>query len=121
MSPDERFAYFVGKIADSDEVWGLHKDGWALAADNAGREMMPFWPEQEFAELSARDKWSGYAGRSISLGDFVNKWLPGLTRDGRLVAVFPTPSDNAVMVEPRLLQESIAEALKAYGEDSDDI
>jgi hypothetical protein len=44
------------------------------------------------------------------LQEWLKKWLPGMSRDKRLLAVFPTPRDQAVVVTA----ERLAEDLQAY-------
>jgi hypothetical protein len=39
-----RYEYLIKKVADSEEVWGLYDDGWAMSSDDKGRLLIPFWP-----------------------------------------------------------------------------
>lgn len=34
--PNIRYEYFIKKVADYEEVWGLYDDGWATAQDDDG-------------------------------------------------------------------------------------
>ena len=44
LPPAERYAHFVKRAADTEEVWSLRsRDGWALAGDSA-RQLIPVWP-----------------------------------------------------------------------------
>jgi hypothetical protein len=114
LPDDRRYEYFVKKIADWQNVWGLHGgSGWALAADDAGNQLIPFWPTAEFAQLCAQSEWEGYTPSPIALDIFMDKWLPGMMKDGRRLAVFPTPSGRGVAVEPtRLLLDLTSELEK---------
>jgi len=51
MSEDERYNYFIRKVADFEELWGLNDDGWALLGDNDDNRIFPVWPEKEFAVI----------------------------------------------------------------------
>ena len=60
MAPNERFRYFVRKVTDFSEVWGLYFEGWAMAASDSGQKALVFWPEKEFAEICATAQWKDY-------------------------------------------------------------
>ena len=49
-----------------------------------------FWPHPVFAEASAVAEWLGYKPRKIELDDWLEKWIPGMEEDRRMIAVFPT-------------------------------
>jgi len=57
--PEKRYAYFVNRVADWEEVWGLRNaDGWVMSATDAGQQVAPFWPFRAFAERAAVGSWS---------------------------------------------------------------
>ncbi|MFD2328955.1 DUF2750 domain-containing protein [Cohnella sp. GCM10020058] len=60
LSANIRYEYFIKKVTDSEEVWGLYDDGWAMSSDDNGRLLIPFWPKKEFAEYCAYEDWSNY-------------------------------------------------------------
>ena len=98
---EERYAYLVKRVADWELVWSLaDDDDWALAADGEGHELVPVWPHERFATGCATGNWAGYRPRSIEVSDWLHLWLPGLTRDGRLIAAFPTPGGQGVVITP---------------------
>lgn len=105
LSAKDRYAYFVRKTTDFEEVWGLYgPDGWATSDGNGSNRLsIPFWPESDFAELCATDEWMGMIPKSISLHEFIDRWLPGLKGDSRLVAVFPVTQGSVSIVEPEVL------------------
>jgi hypothetical protein len=96
-----RYEHLVKRVADWREIWGLaDANGWAIAADASEREALPVWPHARFAEACAIDAWAGRAPRSIDIAAWLERWIPGLIRDERLVATFPTPVDRGVLVSP---------------------
>ena len=61
LTASERYDYFIRKVADFEEVWGLKDaEGWALMGSEE-QVLFPIWSEKEFAELC---KW-----------DSLNKWV----------------------------------------------
>ena len=100
LSPAGRYGYFVTKVSQQGELWGLScSEGWALASGDDGRQAVPVWPHPAFALASAVGSWEGNAPELIKLEDWMSKWLPGLAKDGLQVAVFPTATARAVFVE----------------------
>lgn len=110
----ERYEYFIRKVSDFEQVWGLYNDGWATAGNNEGQKGISFWPEAEFAELCATDKWSNYEVKEIKLDVYLRKWLVGMHKDGIDAIIFSTPNDKGVFVKPDKLLKDINEELEQY-------
>lgn len=113
-SGEERFEYFIRKVTDFSEVWGLFDNGWATSSDKSGGTAIPFWPEKDFARLCASETWKNYAPRKIGIEDFLDKWLPGMEKDGSLAAVFPTPTDKSVFIEPNRLGSLLKKEMEQH-------
>lgn len=109
----ERHAYFVRKAADTQEVWGLHQDGWATA-HAGGKVAIPFWPEAEFAQACASGDWEHCQPRAIALGDFLSKWLPGMATNDQLAFVFPVPQGSASIAAPCDLLADLQQEAERY-------
>jgi hypothetical protein len=115
LSGSERYAYFVKKAADWEEIWSLKtEDGWVLAGDDQGNELVPIWPHQRFAIACATGNWRGSEPAPIELSVYLERWIPGMLRDRRLAAVFPTPTDKGVVVTPERLREDLEAELSLY-------
>ena len=99
LPAQQRYDYCVRRVADTQEVWGLHHDGWATAQVD-GKVAIPFWPEAAFAQACASGDWANFQPRAIALGDFLNKWLHGMARNGQLASVFPVPQCSASVAAP---------------------
>ena len=111
QSNDIRFKYFVKRVADWGEVWGLKgSDGWVMSADETGKQVAVFWPFAEFAELCSTGLWEGTIPTSISIEAYTTRWLPGLEKDGRLVGVFPNLLKQAAVINPMQLLHIINDA-----------
>lgn len=103
---EERFAYFVRKAADFEQVWGLYAEGWATA-DAGSTIALAVWPEPDLAAACAFGAWERHVPKAIPLGDFLTVWLPGMVRDSRAVVVFPTDRDTGLKVSPEAVHEAI--------------
>ncbi|GAA3934930.1 DUF2750 domain-containing protein [Chitinophaga oryziterrae] len=115
LSKEERFSYFVNKIVDFEQIWGLNNDGWAVLGSQENAVVMPFWPEENFAERCISEEWRGFRPQAISLQDFLDKWLPGMEKDNRLVAVFYFPElKENIIIPPQELKSAILREQEQY-------
>jgi hypothetical protein len=105
-----RYSYFLQRAVESGEVWGLDGEGWALALDDAGRDVLPLWPAPEFAALCARRLWSGFQPRAIKLEELLENVLPQLEEEGMPVGVFFTPEGQGHPVSARELIDALRAA-----------
>jgi hypothetical protein len=110
MSAPDRYSVFIDRVADWEEVWSLRSaNGWCLMVDDSGVEMIPVWPHERFATAFASNNSQEHAA-SIALDDWLDKWLPGMLKDGRQIAVFPVPSGHGIVVSPeRLMADLLAQ------------
>ncbi|MEN6316564.1 MAG: DUF2750 domain-containing protein [Clostridiaceae bacterium] len=114
LSGSKRYEYFIKKVADFEEVWGLYDNGWAVGESSDGNINIPFWPKKEFAQLCSKEAWTGYLPKRITLEDFMNNWLPGMNRDNRKPAIFYTEEDKGVVIEITRLLNDLEEELMKY-------
>ena len=114
LAGPDRYTHFVKKIADQQELWSLWNHGWVLASDDSGRELIPVWPNEKYAALCSEGRWAGSVPKLIELGAWMDRWIGGAKRDGRLIAVFPTTESRGVVVEPDQLATDIELELSKY-------
>jgi hypothetical protein len=112
----KRYSYFIKKVVDFEVVWSLYEDdGWAMFLDNDGKhEVLPVWPHARYVEACAKEIWAGYKPREIDINTFLEKWIPGMIDDKRLVAVFPAPDNTCVNVMPERLRDDLESELSLY-------
>jgi hypothetical protein len=111
----KRYSHLIKKVADQEEIWSLWKEGtWALAEDDEEHELVPIWPHSKYASLCAIGVWEGYEPKSIALDAWLNRWIPGMGRDERLVAVFPTPKDSGVVTDSSRIERGLRDELAQY-------
>lgn len=114
LDGSNRYKHFIKVIADTQEVWGLYKDGWALAGTEDNQKVFPVWPAKEYAELCAESEWGGYEAELISLDDFMNELLPTLKDDEVLIGIFYTPLNNGVTPEIEQILNDLEHELENY-------
>ncbi|MEH7013420.1 DUF2750 domain-containing protein [Neobacillus niacini] len=111
--PNIRYEYFIKKVADYEEVWGLYDDGWATAQDDDGNMLIPFFPKKEFAEYCAVNEWNKFKAEPIDIYEFIDKWLVGMKEDKVKPSIFPINEDS-VMVEIDVLLRDLNNELENY-------
>jgi len=115
LRASERYEYFIKKVADEQQLWSLRTlEGWVLAEDSEGRQVVPVWPHKLFAQLCATGMWTDCEAAVIELDVWLQRWIPGMDTDGRSVAVIPTPDDRGVVVDPTRLEAELLEELSQY-------
>jgi hypothetical protein len=114
LNAADRYKYLIKKAADQEVVWSLWSEGWAIANDDMGRSAIPIWPHAAYAEACAKGEWREYEPKQIGLDAWVARWLPGIKRDRRLVAVFPSLDDRGIVVEADVLARDLEEEVQKY-------
>jgi hypothetical protein len=114
LPPAERYAHFVKRVADTEEIWSLRgHEGWVLAGDGE-RELVPVWPHARYAAACATGVWSGAEPSTIALEEWLEAWSRGIARDGRGISVFPLPAGPGVVTEASRLRDDLLLELQQY-------
>lgn len=92
LDEKKRYEYFLKKIVDWEEVWGLFNDGWAMQSDENGNDYFPIWPAKEYADLNRSSEWKEYNSESFGIVDLVNELIPKLRESGVNLSIFPVKS-----------------------------
>ena len=115
LPAQRRYAYLVKRVVDWERIWSLGtEEGWALSGDDEGHELVPVWPHERFAAACAEGSWRGYEPRAIELSVWMERWVPGMQRDRRMVSAFPTPAGESVRVSPEDFENDLKEELALY-------
>lgn len=114
----ERYGYFIRKIADWREVWGIGVgDSWRFFTAENGEILVPAWPAEAYARLCCIGDWAGCSPKPIPLDDWLEKWIPGMLRDNRRVAAFPLPNGLGIPVDPNQVADDIRNELANFLDD----
>lgn len=108
LPAEERLRHFIKRIADWEEVWSLrNQDGWVLSSTNGADEIAPFWSHPDYARACATGQWIDCEPAPITLEAFQQRWLPGMSKDHRSVAVFSTPHSAGLVLSAETLSQAI--------------
>ncbi|WKL55843.1 DUF2750 domain-containing protein [Asticcacaulis sp. ZE23SCel15] len=76
---------FIVQIIKDGRVWGIRdKDGFPASTNMSGETAMPFWSSNRRAQtiIEKVPAYSGFEPEPIELPEFIDRWLPGLEKDG---------------------------------------
>ncbi len=117
LSAEERYGYLIRKVADAEEIWMLKDvDGFCTLGDDGTQPIIPVFPEAEFSQLLLIDDWANCEAVSLDADDFLDL-LDSLEEDGILIAGFPTPEFNTVVVSAADMKEHLLAELEQYEDD----
>ena len=104
---DVRYEAFLEMVHEAGSVWVLKDDEGCLIVTSDDEECLPVWPSEEAALACAIADWKGLEPLAVSMADWMEKWLPGMEKDNRVVAVFPNLAGESLVVEARELYEEL--------------
>lgn len=116
---EKRYEYFVKKVADTEEVYGLaDEEGWALIGDDdTDADIIPLFPHVESAErFRVENDFEEYGIGIVDVNELL-EWLDEMQTEKMLVAVFPNLEISGVVIAPERLKEDIMVELEKYDED----
>lgn len=116
MNGEERYDYFLGLVGEEREIWILvntENRFLKIESEDGAIAHLPVWPSAAFAAEYAKAS-GDLSPKSISLPDFFKKWVPGLTRDGLEVGVFPGLDDTLWITEPEELKRDLQDEMSSF-------
>ena len=114
LSSEDRYGYFIRKVADSEEVWIIKEEGkYVTLGDDSEQIIIPVFPEKEFADLLLNDDWEKCTVEKLDLHMFMD-WLDELQQDEVKIAGFPKNDFKAVVVEPEEMKNHLLFELQQY-------
>lgn len=103
MTDEELLEYFLFRIMETDEVWGL-KDGpqW-ITRHIGGQETLPVWPFKRFAVEAATGEWQHFKPSADAMEFFIYRTLDKQARQGVMIEIMPRASGPGCLVTPQRL------------------
>ncbi|MBQ0832375.1 MULTISPECIES: DUF2750 domain-containing protein [unclassified Marinobacter] len=115
-SGEERYDYFLSEVLEEREIWILVNSEsrfLSIVSEDDGVAHLPVWPSSEFAVEYAKGS-DDLKPKSISLPDFFKKWVPGLSKDGLQVGVFPGLDKTVWITEADELKKDLQDELSSF-------
>jgi hypothetical protein len=84
----ENHSRFIKRIIESEIVWALsNENGYAYAESNGDEDtpdVILFWSDKAYAKRAKQSNFPEFKETTITLFDFLYRWLPGMSGDGVL-------------------------------------
>lgn len=114
LPAEARYNYFIKRVADTEMVWGLYKDGWATTSDNYKRNSIPLWPAREYALVHCTGDWKDCSPRSVSVQEFLSDFSPYAQQSNYAPSVFFVEGVGGIDVDWDKLCNDIGIELEKY-------
>lgn len=114
MTAGELLDYFLLRIVETEEVWGISSgEGWMVYQQD-GQTIMPMWPYERYAAEKIDETWSNCQSVSVSLEYFIYEMLETLVADDVMIEVLPRiNSQPGCLASPHRLQDILEGILDA--------
>ena len=98
LDSKDRYGYLLRKVADFETIYLIadREEQYVMIGSN-DINVLPVWPEKEFAELFLTDTWKGYEVIEYDIYNFLD-WLDELEKEKVELAGFPNSEFNTVHV-----------------------
>jgi len=94
----QRLRHFFEKVVQARSMWGLYGEGWAMSETPDGQQVLPLWPEREYAERCIAEEWSNHHAREIDLDAALGMMIPTLREQGIQPGVFFSPEKGSINI-----------------------
>ena len=106
MTPGDRYDRLVEQVADTGRIWLLEDEaGLVGSEDDEGRRYLAVWPDEAPAAACAVGAWKG--ARPVSMD--VHPALETIAARDGMLAAYPTPDDEGVLVAAAELQRRLVD------------
>jgi hypothetical protein len=114
LDSTERYGYMLRKVADFETIYLIadNEDKYVMIGSNEVN-VLPVWPEKEFAELFLTDDWKDYKVVEYSIYDFMD-FLVDLEKDKVELAGFPNLDFNTVRVSATDMKNHLLYEISQY-------
>lgn len=112
-----RYEAFLSIVADEREIWILvnaNQEFLKIYSEDDQQEYVPVWPSSETAVHYAKAAGDALQAKALSVPEFYQRWVPGLSRDGIEVGVFPGDDDYVWLCSANELKQDLEDAMSQF-------
>ncbi len=111
MSDAELFDYFLSRVFENEEIWGLKEGGaYWMSYELDGHEVQPLFAYKRYAEEACVGDWEVLIPVAESLEYFLERSLNRLIEQNITLEIMPRKSAHGCLVAPQKLR-SILEGM----------
>ena len=105
MSAGELLDYFLLRVFETEEVWGLQQRGQWFTQAGGKDPWIPLWPYRKYASEAALDIWMDCTPHAISLEYFLDQLVPWLIEQNVTINLMPKGDGEGCLITPHRLQD----------------
>lgn len=107
LNADYRFEHFISKVAEHESLYILTDEHGVMMLTTEDEDCIPVWPHPDYANAWAQGEWANCKAQEVTLKVWLERWVDGMEQDEVYVAVFPTPDQEGIVLEPADVAEAI--------------
>ena len=111
---------FIRRVSETDQVWYLtSENGPAVSSSNFGEDgsepqtVILFFSDRAYAKRAMLKSFPEFKVASMQLFSFMFRWLPGMSRDGKLAGPNWTGDLIGLEIDPHELRERVEKSMTA--------
>ncbi|MBY5921119.1 DUF2750 domain-containing protein [Ferrimonas balearica] len=103
-----RYDHLVEAAKANQALYTLADDQGCVLINTGKEQCLLLWHHPILVENWIKDDYANCHAMTINLADFVEKWAPGMTKDGFEVGVAPSLAGEAIVVSAEELAADLA-------------
>jgi len=113
MTDEELLEYFMYRIFETDEIWGLKEAGQWQTRQVLDQETMPVWPYKRYAEEAVNGDWLQSKPYAESVESFTYQTLNKLAQLDQVIEIMPRISGAGLLISPQHLFSMLENTMEA--------
>lgn len=99
LKPDERYSYFIKRLADFEIFYTLKNDSNEFViSELEENKLIHFWSSPEFAQLCLVEVWENHKIVEVSLEEFEDEIVDFIEENSILIDIFPVENRTGFIV-----------------------
>lgn len=112
---EQRYDFFIDKVADWEELWGARdQEGWLVQVSADSQPYISLWPHPTFAQDAIKRHFPENFEEEIDFEYLLTEWLPLLAQEGIKISVFPDRRWHSVLVDSNAFATDLKQAMQKY-------
>jgi hypothetical protein len=113
MTESELLEYFLTRVFETEEVWGLDDGTEWIMREQSAQACMPVWPYKKFASESAVGHWRDFHPQAESLENFLQNTVAMLVEENAMLEVMPRQLAGGCLISPLQLKSILDGMIEA--------
>lgn len=114
LDDSQRLEYFLTRVFETEEVWGLD-DGaeWVMRDRQPAEKSLLVWPYQKYAVEAAEGPWRDLEAQAESLECFISNTLEMLIDENAVIEIMGQENELGCIISPHRLLSILAGMIDA--------